>query len=109
MLLAYVAWSIGSGHKGQRLMPIEREPQTDTSHPMIYQIRIKGHVGHQWTDWFGGMSISLEDNGDTLLTALVLDQAALYGLLRTVRDVGLPLVSVIRVEAEPADVSDVKQ
>jgi hypothetical protein len=103
MLLAHVAWTIGCGHKGQRLMPNERDPQTDTSHPMIYQIRIKGHVGRQWTDWFGGLSISLEDDGDTLLTVPVLDQAALYGLLRTVRDIDLPWLSVIHVEAEPAD------
>jgi hypothetical protein len=87
----------------------EGDPQTDTSHPIIYQIRIKGHVGPQWTDWFGGMTITLEDNGNTLLTGPVIDQAALYGLLRTVRDVGLPLISVIHVEPNLADVSDVKQ
>ena len=62
--------------------------------PMAYQIRIKGHLGRQWADWFGGLAITLEDNGDTLLTGLVADQAALHGLLRTVRDLGMPLVSV---------------
>jgi hypothetical protein len=61
---------------------------------MVYQIRIKGHLGCQWTDWFGGLAITLEDNGDTLLTGLVTDQAALHGLLRKIRDVGMPLVSV---------------
>ena len=76
---------------------------------MVYQIRIKGHVRREWTDWFGGMTITLEDNGDTLLTGLVLDQAALHGLLRKVRDLGLPLVTVIQVEPEQADVLDVKQ
>jgi hypothetical protein len=70
----------------------------DLDQPMVYQIRIKGHLGPQWTDWFGGLSITLEDNGETLLTCLVVDQAALYGLLRKVRDLGMPLISAIRVE-----------
>ena len=61
---------------------------------MAYQIRIKGHLGRQWADWFGGLAITLEDNGDTLLTGLIVDQAALHGLLRKVRDLGMPLVSV---------------
>jgi hypothetical protein len=67
---------------------------------MVYQIRIKGHLGHQWTDWFGGMTITLEDNGETLLTGPVVDQAALYGLLKKVRDLGMPLVSIIYVEPD---------
>ena len=66
--------------------------------PMIYQIRIKGHLGPRWADWFGDVSITLEDNGETLLTCLVVDQAALYGLLRKVRDLGMPLISAIRVK-----------
>ncbi len=61
---------------------------------MIYQIRIKGHLGPQWTDWFGGLTITLEDNGDTLLTGLVVDQAALHGLLKKVRDFEMPLLLV---------------
>jgi hypothetical protein len=65
--------------------------------PMVYQIRIEGHLGPQWADWFGGLSITLEDNGETLLTGLVADQAALHGLLRRVRDLGMPLISAIRV------------
>ena len=66
--------------------------------PMVYQIRINGHLGPRWSDWFGGMIITLEDNGETLLTGLVADQAALHGLLRKVRDLGMPLISAIRVE-----------
>jgi hypothetical protein len=66
--------------------------------PMVYQIRVKGHLGPQWTDWFGGMTITLEDNGDTLLTGPVVDQAALHGLLKRVRDLGVPLISAIRVK-----------
>ncbi len=69
----------------------------DLDKPMVYQIRIEGHLGPQWADWFGGLSITLEDNGDTLLTCPVADQAALHGLLRRVRDLGMPLISAIRV------------
>lgn len=65
-----------------------------------YQIRIKGHLGREWTDWFGGLAITLDNSGNTLLTGPVLDQAALYGLLRKVRDMGLPLISVNLMEEE---------
>jgi len=64
---------------------------------MVYQIRLEGHLGPQWAYWFGGLSITVEDNGDTLLTGPVVDQAALHGLLRKVRDLGIPLISAIRV------------
>ena len=70
----------------------------EVDRPMVYQIRIKGHLGPRWADWFGGVTIALEDNGDTLLTCPVEDQAALHGLLRKVRDLGMPLLSAIRVE-----------
>jgi len=66
----------------------------DPGQPVIYQIRIKGHLGSQWADWFEGMTIRLEENGDTLLTGPVIDQAALHGLLKKIRDLGLPLISV---------------
>ena len=75
-----------------------RNTTTDPSQPPVYQIRIEGHLGPQWTGWFGGLTITLEANGDTLLTGPVVDQAALHGLLRRVRDLGLPLLSVIRLE-----------
>ncbi len=74
---------------------------------MIYQIRIKGHLGGQWTDWFEGLSITLHDNGETLLTGPVVDQAALHGVLRKVRDLGMPLLSVIRLAPDQADAPDV--
>ncbi len=67
---------------------------------MVYQIRLKGHLGQEWTDWFDGMTITLEDNGQTLLTGPVVDQAALHGLLKKVRDLGMPLVSVSLVDPE---------
>jgi hypothetical protein len=80
-----------------------------TSMPQeFYQITVKGHLDNRWADWFEGVTITLEDNGETLLTGPVVDQAALHGLLRKVRDLGLPLVSVIHVEPEQAKVPDVK-
>src|SRR5436190_23763560 len=75
--------------------------EIEPGQPLVYQIRIKGHLGDQWTDWFGGLAITLEDNGDTLLTGLVVDQAALHGLLRKLRDLGMPLVSVSPVTPGP--------
>ena len=74
--------------------------ENDPSQPMIYQIRIKGHLGGHWTDWFDGLTITALDNGDTLLTGPVLDQAALHGVLKKVRDLGLPLVSVVCVQPD---------
>jgi hypothetical protein len=79
-------------------MSNEHNPDREADRPLVYQIRLKGHLGRQWTDWFGGLTITLEANGDTLLTGPVADQAALYGLLRKVRDLGLPLVEVIQVK-----------
>ena len=83
--------------------------EIDPGQPMIYQIRIKGHLGRQWTDWFEGLTITPEDNGETLLTGPVVDQAALHGVLRKVRDVGMPLLSVSRVEPGQAEAQDVNQ
>ena len=75
-------------------------PARDTDPPLVYQIRIKGHLGHQWTGWFEGLTITMQEDGDTLLVGPVIDQAALYGLLRKVRDVGLRLVSISPVEPD---------
>ena len=75
-------------------MSNELDPKPLGCQPVVYQIRIKGHLGREWTDWFEGLILTLEEDGDTLLTGPVIDQAALHGLLRKVRDLGMPLVSV---------------
>src|SRR5687768_9142696 len=74
------------------------EPETASGQPTIYQIRIKSHLSSDWTDWFDGLTITLEENGDMLLTGPVVDQAALHGLLKKVRDLGMTLVSVNPVQ-----------
>ena len=80
----------------------------DHYEPGLYEIRIKGHLENRWAHWFGGLTITLEDDGDTLLTGPVVDQAALHGLLKKVRDLGMPLLSVNRVKPGQADASDGK-
>lgn len=82
-------------------MSNELEPKPSLSQTLVYQIRLKGHLGREWTDWFGGLTITLEEDGNTLLTGPVVDQAALHGLLKKVRDLGMPLVSVSPVEPGP--------
>lgn len=69
--------------------------------PTLYRIRIKGHLRPEWSEWFDGMTITQEANGDTILSGPVVDQAALHGLLAKVRDLGLELISVDRIEPEP--------
>ena len=66
--------------------------------PGLTEIRVKGHLDNRWGDWFDGLTITLEENGDTRLTGPVVDQAALHGLLKKVRDLGLPLISVMPVD-----------
>jgi hypothetical protein len=75
---------------------------------MKYQLRIEGELGQEWADWFGGAAISPEDAGVTLLTCEVRDQAALHGLLRKLRDLGLPLISVNRIDDFPEGKSEGK-
>jgi hypothetical protein len=72
------------------------QTKRDPDAPLVYQIRLAGHLGTQWTAWFDGLTITLT----TLLTGPVVDQAALYGLLKKVRDLGMPLLAVICVEAD---------
>ncbi|MFC2025589.1 hypothetical protein ACFLUC_00160 [Chloroflexota bacterium] len=105
MYYEQVAQTVKTGHYRYKVMSNECNPKTDPDQPMLYQIRIKGHLGPRWTGWFGGFTITLEEDGDTLLTGPVVDQAALHGLLRKVRDLGIPLISVTGVEPGQVDAS----
>ncbi len=92
-----------TGHNRYKVMSSKRHPKTNPGQPNVYQIRIKGHLSDQWTGWFEGLTITLEENGDTLLTGPVVDQAALFGLLKKVRDLGMQLISVNRVDTSNQD------
>jgi len=92
-----------TGHIRTRMMSNKHISKMDPSQPIVYQIRIEGHLDRQWTDWFDGMTITLEDNGDTLITGPVVDQAALHGLLKKVRDLGMPLLSINFVKPVQTD------
>jgi hypothetical protein len=76
--------------------------------PGLYEIRLKGHLDDRWSDWFDGLTITLKECGDTVLTGPVTDQSALYGILKKIRDLGLPLVSVRPLEHGQANQSDLK-
>jgi hypothetical protein len=102
MYIEQVAWTVMTGYTGYKVMSNELESIPAPSQPVVYQIRLKGHLGSQWTDWFEGLTITLEEDGDTLLTGPVIDQAALHGLLKRVRDLGMPLVSVSPLEHGPS-------
>lgn len=74
---------------------------TPTPHAQYYEIRLQGHLEARWAEWFDGLAITLEADGCTLLSGRVADQAALYGLLKKVRDAGLPLLSVHSWDSDP--------
>ncbi len=80
----------------QPIIPIQDEP-------VIYEIRLKGHLSNRWVEWFGEVAIRLEEDGTTRLICPAIDQAALYGLIKKVRSLGLPLLSINRVETSQLD------
>jgi hypothetical protein len=90
------------------MLPDESGSEHKSDPPVVYQFRIKGHLTGQWTDWFEGLTITLEEDGNTLLTGPLIDQAALHGILKKVRDLGMPLLSVNSAEPGPRDMSTVK-
>ncbi len=81
-------------------MTKQRNDQTDSKSPVVYQIKIKGHLDCHWATWFENLTITPADNGETILAGPVIDQAALHGLLRKVRDLGLPLIAVSQVQPD---------
>ena len=74
-----------------------------------YRIRVRGHLHDRWSDWFEGLTFTHESDGTTILYGPLTDQAALHGLLNKMRDLGMPLLSVMSVKPGQADASDVKQ
>ncbi|CUS03531.2 conserved protein of unknown function [Candidatus Promineifilum breve] len=84
-------------------MPDEGNRGNDPSRPTVYEIRIRGHLGQQWQEWFMGLTIVLQEDGNTRLTGAVVDQAALHGILKKVRDLGMPLLAVTIVGSGPLD------
>lgn len=72
----------------------------DSSRPVVYEIRIAGHLPARWSAWFEGLAVALEPDGSTRLSGPVIDQAALYGLLRKVRDTGLTLIAVNQIPSK---------
>jgi hypothetical protein len=108
MHIKQAAQTAMAGPARDRRMTHKDNSSRDRAQRPIYQIRIQGHLGPQWTDWFEGLSITLEDNGETLITGAVVDQAALHGLLRKVRDLGLRLLAVTLMSPGQADAPDVQ-
>lgn len=90
-------------------MPNEQNLGNDPDRPKIFQIRIQGHLGQQWKNWFDGLTIALEEDGSTLLSGPIIDQSALHGILKKIRDLGMPLLSVNFVDSDPATKKDIDQ
>lgn len=90
-------------------MSNKRNLESDAGQPRIYQIRIEAHLSRQRMDWFEGLTITLEEDGNTLITGTVIDQSAVHGILKKVRDLGMPLLSLNSVETGIQDTSDNKQ
>lgn len=81
----------------------KQTPTSDQTTPVVYQIRAAGHLSDQWPDWFEGLTVTLDKNGETVLTGPVADQAALYGLLKKVRNLGMPLLAVNCIESDQTE------
>jgi hypothetical protein len=79
-------------------MQADETTKNDTS--LQYDIRVKGHLDRRWTTWFGGMTLTKENDGTTSIHGPVVDQAALHGVLQKLRDIGMPLISVTQTNAQ---------
>ena len=85
-----------------RTMSRETHPENQSAAPPIWQFRVEGQLGPEWSDWFGGLTVEAVEGGETLLRGPVVDQAALHGVLKRLRDLGIPLISLNRLEDYPA-------
>ena len=79
-------------------MPNDAITPPQSHSPRAYQIKVAGRLSETWAEWFDGLTVTVTENDETLITGWVVDQAALQGLLKKVRDLGLPLLSVNPVE-----------
>ena len=91
------------------MMPNEQESDNDPDEPRVFQIRIQGHLSQQWQDWFEGLTITLEEDGNTFLSGHVVDQSALHGILKKIRNLGMPLLSVNSIDPNQATGTDADQ
>ena len=92
-------------------MANEQKSKPDANQPMVYQIRIEGQLGQQWLSWFEDLTIALEEDGKTLLSGPIADQSALHGILKKIRDLGMPLLSVNSIDPDqpvPAETGQVE-
>ena len=87
-------------------MTDEQKSKPNPNQQMVYQIKLKGHLGPQWKDWFDDLTLTLEEDGNTLLSGPVVDQAALHGILKRIRDLGVPLLSVNAIDPKDQQVGD---
>ena len=87
----------------------EQKSNPEANQQTVYQFRIKGHLGQQWLNWFEGLTATLEEDGNTLLSGTVVDQSALHGILKKIRDLGMPLLSMNLIDSNPADKTDPDQ
>lgn len=83
-------------------MTDEQSSNPDANQQTIYQFKLKGHLGQQWMNWFEGLTVTLEEDGNTLLSGIVVDQSALHGILKKIRDLGMPLLSMNPIDTDPA-------
>ena len=90
-------------------MADEQRSNPEANQRVVYRFRIKGHLGQQWMDWFEGLTVTLEEGGNTLLSGTVVDQSALHGILKKIRDLGLPLLSVNPIFSDQEAKADTDQ
>jgi hypothetical protein len=87
----------------------QHKPERDPDRPTVFQIRIQGYLGQQWQGWFEGLTITLEEDGNTLLNGPIVDQSALHGILKKIRNLGMPLLAVNAADPNNASRTDIDQ